>query len=117
MKNEIMKKLKQLKPRGAWNTAVRLYAIELLDQCEEKEELTEKVLLAGATDWKHYSYSGLSLCYDADIAVRVCTPKEFSRTKNGQNQPNKHESWLQVQARALYQAARLILSLKDNYRR
>lgn len=43
-----------------------------------------------------------------DIAARVCTPSELKRTHNGERYPNSREIWLDVQACALSQAARLV---------
>lgn len=55
-----------------------------------------------------YSDGGLSLICDADIAQRLCTPSGLKKTKNGERDPNKYETWIQCQARALSQAWRLI---------
>jgi hypothetical protein len=56
-----------------------------------------------------YSYGGCSLIYDCDIAERLCSPSELKRTRDGERSPNAKEEWLDVQARALYQAARLVM--------
>lgn len=50
------------------------------------------------------------LIYDGDIAERLCTPSEYKRKRGGDFQPNSRETWLDVQARALYQAARWIIN-------
>ena len=68
-----------------------------------------EAMLNGARDWMQYSWGGCSLCYNGQIAERLCTPSELKRTKGGENPPNKGEEWLDVQARALYQAAALII--------
>ena len=65
-------------------------------------------LLNGAQDWQEYSDGGCSLIYDGDIAARVCTPSEYKRSHGGERYPNSRETWLDVQARALSQAARLV---------
>lgn len=102
------------KARSAWNRGVKEYALELLDNIYNPDEqleniqLLDKALLNGADNWKHYSWSGCALCYDGQIARRLCTPSELKRTDNGRKQPNKSEQWLDVQARALYQASALI---------
>jgi hypothetical protein len=67
-------------------------------------------LLNGAKDWKQYSEGGCALIYDKQIALTLCNPTELKITDNGQKQPNKQETWLQVQARALFQAWNLIKS-------
>ena len=68
----------------------------------------EQMLLNGADNWSAYSYGGCSLIWNEDIAKTLCTPSELKRTKNGQNDPNSRETWMDVQARALYQAFSLI---------
>lgn len=50
------------------------------------------------------SWGGSHLCYDYDIARHYCTPSELKRTRNGERRPNAREDWLDVQARAIYQA-------------
>lgn len=50
------------------------------------------------------SWEGSHLCYDHDIARHYCTPSELKRTRDGQRRPNAREEWLDVQARAIYQA-------------
>lgn len=50
------------------------------------------------------SWGGSHLCYDYDIARHYCTPSELKRTRDGQRRPNASEDWLDVQARAIYQA-------------
>lgn len=68
----------------------------------------ERWALNGASCWEQYSNGGCSLCYNADIAARVCTPSELKRTDGGMNAPNSRETWLDVQAHALYQACNRI---------
>lgn len=113
---DLLQKVESVKVRGAWNNGVKEYAIELLDdaasnrECEEFASLQElkDAILNGASDWKQYSEGGCSLIYNADIAERLCSPSELKRTKNGLNDPNSRENWVQVQARALFQAWELI---------
>jgi hypothetical protein len=111
MKNlSLYKKLESIKSRSAWSRGVQSYALELVESAEV--ELTpdnvKAVLLNGARDWSQYSYGGCSAIYDADIAERVCTPSELKKKEGGELQPNSRENWLDVQARALSQALRLI---------
>ena len=107
--------------RSAWSRGVTEYALELLDKLFEdiqngyfdiedidSPKMLQKKLLNGADNWGHYSWSGSALVCDFDIAERLCTPSELKRTKNGQRRPNSKEEWLDVQARALYQASRLV---------
>ena len=99
--------------RSAWDKGVTLYALELLDNirdlpaADNRQEI-KKALLNGARDWSEYSYGGCSMIYDGDIAARLCSPSEFRRTRGGECRPNRRESWLGVQARALFQACLLI---------
>lgn len=118
-----MKTIKQLREaiekapaRSAWDKGVKLYALELIEEMPATREFygspaDKKELLNGADDWKQFSYGGCSFIYDQDIAERLCSPSEYKRSKEGRNRPNASETWLDVQARALYQAAALIVRL------
>lgn len=107
--------------RSAWNKAVTLYALDLLDDVQEGADNMERLpldgaelerwALNGASCWEQYSNGGCSLCYNADIAARVCTPSELKRKHGGTYEPNSRETWLDVQARALYQACNRIRSI------
>ena len=105
-KKEILETIEAIKTRGAWQTAVKTYALELLNEMEGEHSAAK--LLNGAESWKAYSYGGSSLVYDSDIAKRLCAPSELKRKRGGELAPNTKESWLDCQARALSQAARLI---------
>lgn len=111
IKKAIMDALEKEKARSAWKAGVILYAFDILDNMENGE-VTEKNLLNGAKNWKQYSYGGCALIYDEDICRRLCTPSEIKKTHNGERRPNKQENWIDVQARALFQAARLIMKIK-----
>ena len=111
MADVIFERIVHINPRSAWNRGVVRYAMELMNDVDGKE-ITEKNLLGGADNWKEYSYGGCSLIYDVDICHRLCSPSEIKKTRNGERNPNKHETWIDVQARALYQAARLIMKIK-----
>ena len=107
--------------RSAWNKAVTMYALDLLEDIQwsanDVERLPidgaelERWALNGASCWEQYSNDGCSLCYNADIAARVCTPSKLKRTDGGMNAPNSRETWLDVQARALYQACNRIRTI------
>ena len=112
-KQDLIRRLEALKARSAWARGVRAYALELLEGYEGEEiaenwESLKKDLLNGAENWTAYSWGGCSLIYDQDIAQRLCTPSELKKTKGGFRKPNARESWLDCQARALYQACNLI---------
>jgi hypothetical protein len=94
--------------RSAWRKGVKAYALEMLEGAEEN--FSPVSLLNGAESWRAYSYGGCSLIYDADIAERLCSPSEYVKTRQGERAPNSRETWLDVQARALGQAATLIAS-------
>lgn len=107
--------------RSAWDRGVRTYAIELLDiladtikynpDALDNKRMLHHALLDGASSWREYSEGGCSLIYDAEIAARLCNATELKRVKYGQCQPNAFETWLDTQARALYQAELLIMQL------
>ena len=123
---ELMQKsIDCISPRSAWGRGVKLYACELLGSLAECVEWAHKngepsplesretvraALLNGARDWKEYSYGGCSLIYNGDIAARCCNPSELRRTHGGEKRPNAREDWLDVQARALYQACAVLMA-------
>lgn len=99
--------------RSAWSRAVHAYAVELVESLDSSadlsnEELLRKALLNGASDWQQYSEGGCALVYDSDIAERLCSASELKRCKGGERHPNSRETWIECQARALFQASRLI---------
>ena len=113
-RDELLQALDEL-PRGrsAWSRGVRQYAREMVEDLDHDTVLTRdtaprRVVLNGATDARTYSYGGCALIYDSDIAERVCTPSEFRRAKGGALPPNRSESWLDVQTRAISQALGVI---------
>lgn len=118
MKNNIIETIRATlearNDRSAWNKGVNEYALEILDVIaersteEEHEPQTraelEDFALNGARDWQAASFGGCYEIYDCDIAKRLCTPSELKKTRDGERNPNSRETWLDVQARALYQA-------------
>lgn len=113
---------------SAWGRGVKKYALDILDDLKQAadyegealqldgasfEEL-ENVALNGAENWQEFSRGGSALIYDGDIAKRLCTKTELKKTNDGEKQPNSRETWLDVQARALYQAARLVYKAMRN---
>lgn len=114
---ELRKELK--KARSRWRVAVVCDAIDLIEQADQwaqdlpkDPEKAETLLLNGAKDWRAYSYSGLGLIWDWDIAVHYCTNSELKKVtlKDGniRQKANARENWADVQARALFQACELI---------
>ena len=99
--------------RSAWTRGVQAYAVELLEDIDDgadlaNEVMLQKELLNGAQSWAQYSEGGAALCYDADIAERLCSPSELKRNKWGMLPPNNRETWIDCQARALWQAHKVI---------
>ena len=95
--------------RSAWSRGVKAYAVELVEGLDDgadlaNEVMLQKALLNGAGDWHQYSEGGCALIYDADIAERLCPPSELKRVRGGERAPK----WLDVQARALLQAHKVI---------
>lgn len=102
-----------------WAQGVNEYKAELLEAYTEAKaydaslELTEAALLNGASSWSEYSWGGSALIYDVDIAERLATPSDIKRRtlKDGLSSwASPTEQWLDVQARALYQAAQQIIN-------
>lgn len=104
--------------RSAWGRGVAVYTAEIMETVKESIEYSGKepenysdlksMMLNGASDWSTYSYGGSSLIYDADIAKTLCNPSELKKTDGGNRRPNSREEWLDVQARALAQAAKRV---------
>lgn len=109
----IRNKVEATKAASAWARGVKLYALELVDSLPYNVEYgsvesLKADMLNGARDWKQYSWGGCALCYDVQIAKRLCTPSELKKTDGGCKRPNPREDWLDVQARALWQAFDII---------
>lgn len=124
--------LNGVKTRSAWSKGVKAYAFDFLDCLDEyasygdwtmatvteynehlrsdviNAEAFKRLLLNGANDWRVYSYGGGAIISDFEIARRLCTPSEFKKRHKGDYAPSRGENWLDVQARALYQAYILI---------
>lgn len=107
-----------MRSRSAWDRGVNEYADWMLthmmenldylnDEAFQNSEsyAIDACILDGAQSWTEASYGGNFLIYDHSIARMLCTPSELRRTNDGSRYPNKRETWLDVQARALYQAS------------
>lgn len=110
--------------RSAWNRGVNFYASELLDNLLEAidyaeengtamPEFTQADMMNGAASWTQYSNGGCSLVSNCDIAENLCSASELKRYNGGSREPNARESWLDVQARALKQAAMRIINAEQ----
>lgn len=116
-----LENLEVVKCRSAWSKGVKEYAFMLLDNISSDDDYKEiknfislhDALLNGAKDWRMFSYGGNALIYDVHIAKTLCNPSELKRCKGGSLPPNKQEQWMDVQARALFQAERLIMECAE----
>lgn len=120
--NEIRERLEAVKTRSCWDRGVKGFALDILgnyskmlDYAKETGGYTprfiETTLLLGAENWIAYSERGCSLVCSADIAKRLCSPSEMKRKTSRSGMilpPNRIETWIQVQGRALNQAWRLL---------
>lgn len=120
--SNLLNEIEKVNCRSYWAKGVQAYAIDIVESIEYKKEVSPRFikseLLNGARDWSQYSEGGCALIYDGDIAKRVCTPSELKRLTraNGtlKDRPNRHETWIQCQARALFQACELVSNIVRN---
>ena len=115
--------------RSAWAFGVRCYAVDLLSEYVERRgltiwaeiarigKITEEDLLNGAKDWRQYSRDGNSLIFNKDICLRLCNQREQKKTCEGKLPPNDSEDWLDFQAKALQQAAKIVMSAVNRRRK
>lgn len=111
---ELRKLVEEFPNTSAWKRGVKEYTDELLDNLEEKAQINERLpknekeleewLLKGARNWENYSYRGYSLKSNRQIAERLCTPSEFRKKDGGKLAPNRRDTWLDVQTKALRDA-------------
>lgn len=104
--------------RSKWERAVKDYALEMIAQCDKKDITSYKQLLnhcdaARMTDYalaKALSEGGCFEISNAAIAKRLCTPSQLKRytRKDGTVRDLQHESWIDMQTRAVYQAILLL---------
>lgn len=109
--------------RSAWRRGVRSYAMDLLEDIPDYQDLTPEncrgTLLNGAGSWQEWSYGGCGLVYDVDIAERLCTPSELRKRRGGELEPSSHESWLDVEGMedrdiiSLLQERTIVIPLKS----
>ena len=116
---EISKDIENSPARSAWQRGVRDFAVDLFDtyakeykHLNDDDVLTERVLdsdlLNGSDDWKAYSWGGCALVYAYDICKALCSPSEQKKYRDGELRYKHNEEWLDVQARALLSASRLV---------
>lgn len=104
----LINELESLTPRKKWNRGVKAYALELVESAETEitKENANVVLLNGNESWRDYSWNGCALIYDNDIITRLATAAEVEQY---QESLIKCDQWLDVQARALEHAYKLII--------
>lgn len=100
--NTIRAELNARHDRSAWNKAVTLYALDLLEDVQshanERKRLPvdgaelELWALNGADNWHHYSTGACSLVWSGDIAARVCTPSMYKRKHEGASEPGNGQT-------------------------
>ena len=122
--SELSTKIENLKPRSAWKKGVKEYAAELVEELEQYAEYNGapgvievynpaeflEICLNGARDWEQYSEGGNALIFDGAIAERLCTKSELKRVNGGERMPNRINTWIDVQSRALRQAYCLVVN-------
>ena len=115
-KQELIKKLEELKIRSAWMRGVVEVAEMIIEKIETEEIEAEEIATIardGAVSLEEAVYGGCYLIYDHQIAETFCNKTELKITKNGLKDPNKNENWLDLQHRGLTQAVRLLEELCD----
>lgn len=119
----IISELASVNCRSKWEKGAIEYVKELAESLTEWDDVPKDakelrtMLLNGAPDWSAYSYKGNSLAYNIDIAERLLTASEIKRCTNKdglKEYPNPSESWMDVQARALFQASQQIANIFAN---
>lgn len=122
---EIRKKVNETQPRGAYRSAVKLYAIDILNglgdrTCPDTLAELHDELLDGCLNWVEYSYCGKALADSYSIAARTCSATTLKRLHQGAKQPIGFGTWLDYQASALKQAEKLIIQkyceVKNEYK-
>lgn len=119
--SEIHTLLIKEKPRSAWARGVNNIAMDIVREILENSNGNDAPHYYSVPDFcrefygvslREAVYGGLFLIYNSDIAENFCTPSELKRTKNGEYNPNRSESWLDVMYRGAYQAIRHIITLQ-----
>lgn len=104
--------------RSCWSrgvaSLVRDYAEDVLRE-HDGETATikefDQLWNCGAETLRDAVYGGCFDIWNYDIAKRLCTPSEFKRTKEGMREPNRRETWLDVEYRAICRAVCLAWSI------
>ena len=115
-RSDLLTRLQNYKARSAWDDGVNGYAIEIVENYapEEITSVDDVLNYRREPNEKLYSVArmqsegGCFEIYNEDIALRLCSPSEIKRCthRDGsfRDMANSRESWLDVQARAVFQA-------------
>ena len=107
---------------SAWNKGLKQYMHDFIDYDDILFDKIIKsksfydfkqILLNGANNWKHHSWSGCSLCYNYDILKRLFPANIIKRYQNC-SMVNGMEL-LDIQARALRQACKKLYNIMFVY--
>lgn len=108
--------------KSAWNNGVKQYMhdfidydITLFNKLIKSQNFAEfeKILLNGANNWQHHSWSGCSLCYNYDILERLCPQSVIKKYENCST--INGVELLDIQARALKQACKRLYNIMFVY--
>ena len=108
--------------KSAWNNGVKQYMRDfidydmiLFDKLVKSQNFLEftQILLNGADNWTHHSWSGCSLCYNYDILERLFPANMIKRYQNC-SMVNGMEL-LDIQAKALNQACKKLYNIMFVY--
>lgn len=104
--------------RSKWSSGVQHLALSIIGNYAADEPRAvvdlqdlEATLLNGAADWSAYCYGSELLISNLEIAELLCTASELRRctaADGSLKDPNRRETWMDVQARAAQQAWWLI---------
>lgn len=102
--------------RTAWERGVLQYASDLFGAYVDSRGITdldvrigkieEADLLRGAESWQQYK----ALIWDRDICLRLGTKYQIQKTERGQKQPSRGGTWKELQAKALGEAAQIVIT-------
>jgi len=116
-KSAVLAAIESTPARGTWSRAVRDDAYTLVEGMEvdalpSDPRALKSLLLNGARDWYQYSADGCALVYYVDIAGHYLTKAEYARWSKPRHEPSMGfggETLIDMQARALAQAYRIVL--------
>ena len=108
--------------KSAWNNGLKQYMHDFIDYDDILFDKLIKsksfydfkqILLNGADNWTHHSWSGCSLCYNYDILERLFPANIIKRYQNSSMVNGMH--LLDIQAKALRQACKKLYNIMFVY--